>query len=303
MGNLRYSAFGRFAIKIQQKLKKFRARSSQDRSLSVSSSSSFFEENLIFFNHSSPFRSCQTSQTKGFFARRLSQLLSFKRRQGLRKLELTNFLKIYFDFAYCLCLCPFRLDNKFSDFSSGYGHEYIVKSWWPQKLACAVASFLSLLWFIRDLRLSAPKDPKNPSLHFRLLLKVLGFLMKFTTIKRFWMNQEEFRNILNYIAIDANSLPVQPIRILNQHFVRFLCVLYTGMGITNWICGLGLGSYSDSVSTDDHISNWSGTWWWTSMVNASNYYNLFREPLEKNATVSYLDTVLAIPGAIGFLQM
>lgn len=204
--------------------------------------------------------------------------------------DLTNFIKIYTDFAYFLFISPVR----FSRFPNT-GHFYL-KSWWPQKLLSFLCSFLSVFWLLAMIRQSVPmENEKNPSIYFALVLNIIGLSVKFTTVKKFWWNKHELQNILNFIIRDSQELPLDK-HILDKASrkigVYILCTVYALVGLSNFATGRGLG----------HISDWSLEWWWSGAAKYGCYNFFLSNSTCFTLTTSYWSGVVGFLSAIGFYQ-
>lgn len=242
-------------------------------------------------------------------------------------LELTNYLKIYYDCVYFLCLCPFRVVKtcdpvprsieipKISKFKS--------KSWLPQKICCAIITLLGFPWLIRDFRLSIPKRStestsifmKDPTIYFGIMLNIVGTFLRLAVTRVFWRKSEEVSEILNFLVeISDKNLEdkSRTVHFEKQNFVQklrkvviiLICFIYTANGTINWLQGraLSLICYGGSL-----ISKWDGKWWWAAIVEASKY-SLFMETNTTDVCAvenqdqlrQPTDIALGIFGSLGF---
>ncbi len=128
----------------------------------------------------------------------------------IKSLDLTNFIKVYFNFAYFLCCCPFRI---ISD-DSGW---FTVRTCTPQKIACAFLNTSALILMLTALRTkinaTSSSQHQNPLEYFGLLSSLFGFAFQSLTLKRFWANQDYFVDILNFIRSERHILPRTKIRV------------------------------------------------------------------------------------------
>lgn len=124
--------------------------------------------------------------------------------------DLTNFITVYFNFAYFLCCCPFRV---ISD-DSGW---FTVRTCIPQKIICAFLNTSALILMLTGLRtkINAASSSKhqNPLEYFGLLSSFFGAAFQSLTLKRFWVNQNHFVEILNFIRSERHILPRTKIRV------------------------------------------------------------------------------------------
>lgn len=103
-------------------------------------------------------------------------------------------IKLYFDFCYLLCLSPFRLVWDKST------HSYKVSSFRPHKILCAiVTSAFFITEYSRWFRESYPTNPKSPNQIFKFLFRAFTLLYRLLFFKEIWSNQEQIKNLVNFI--------------------------------------------------------------------------------------------------------
>lgn len=216
-----------------------------------------------------------------------------------------NFLKIYIDFAYFLCLCPFRLVAGI-DGKNVVTH-FTVKSSFLQKFLCALTAFLWLFWQMRMIYDALPrKDAHRASTYFGLILKFISLSMKAITLMKFWRDQPGILNIVNFLVKERHCDRVGSFSAKNsifdnatisKIFALCVCFLYFAVGISNIAAGRGLGS----------TCSWNAECWWKSMQNQA-YLNFFLElgVSDTNGTTNsfsrstYLDNIVGVAGVLGF---
>lgn len=206
------------------------------------------------------------------------------------KIQSTYYIKIYLDAAYFLCLSPFRLDLRVKlDTKTPY---YSTKSWWPQKTFCAILTVLSLIWLIRDIRIAFPKDPKNPSQHFRFAMEVSDTVFKLLVIKLFWVDQNKVVNLVNFMLkkdISNYSHSRQKFS-ARKCMCNGLIIMYTGMALGYWITG------TEIFGALDNGFNFQ---WWNWLKEAGKFNSFLFTDSSMSPEV---DSLLASLAAVQFLQ-
>lgn len=182
---------------------------------------------------------------------------SLKRKETLHLL--TNFYKVYFDTAYYLCCCPFRITSYINENGS---MQFVIKSWWPHKVICGILMFSSLYWIVREFLDNVPsKDSKDPTSYFEFISWGVNLLWVIATLKQFWFNQQNIVRIFNYIVDDRNSIPVpdQAGWFMRKKFSIFICLVCItfcvamGIGESDELMQMLAGQYEK----DFELSNWN----------------------------------------------
>lgn len=235
------------------------------------------------------------------------------------RLDLTCFLKFYFDTAYILCLSPFRfsLTKPANSIENAYffsDRRFIARSWWLQNIFCILLAILGSLWLLQEVRGAVPKNTQNPSQYFDMVLNMTDLTLKIVTLKKFWRNRTDFLNVANFIlgsgGIDdqeewsgSNILAVQKRwRCFGKVVALLVISFYCGMGLLNW--GVGTGVLATFGGGN---ASWSLEWWWARMVT-KGYQNLFLEiPSAQNGSTdigkySSAEILIGILSASGFFQ-
>lgn len=124
--------------------------------------------------------------------------------------DLTNFLTVYFNFAYFIFCCPFRVVSD----ENGW---FTARTSIPQKIICAFKNSTAIILMLTGLRTkinaTASSQNQNPLEYFGLLSSFFGFAFQSLTLKRFWANQDQFVDILNFIRSERHVLPRAKIRV------------------------------------------------------------------------------------------
>lgn len=138
-------------------------------------------------------------------------------------MDLTNFFKVYFDFAYFTCISPFRLKIKWDE----AGSERIIQlgSWWPQRVVCALGSCFSLASLVKLIRIQFPINPNAPAQYFAVMFSLTIAVLFSLIWKKFWLDKELFLRIMKFLDgkdFKGNfcTLPLHPGR--KSAMVRFL---------------------------------------------------------------------------------
>ncbi len=190
---------------------------------------------------------------------------------------LIDFLKIYFDFAFTLATCPFRLEVLPS-------LEFSLKTFWPQKLCCALKSILSIFWAVGQIRYWAKsKISKNPTIYFEFTLTVISFTLDIIGMKNFWLNSNKFVELGNTL-LNGQQFKCR----CNQHkFFNPLSFIHTKlfgiMACCVYLCMCFLKlCYPETLIFKDDINNgtvskYKMVWWWNILKKHGNYIFLFNE--------------------------
>lgn len=128
--------------------------------------------------------------------------------------SLTNFLVVYFNFTYLLCLSPFR----FKRTENGL---YKAEKNIVQTIMCASLSILATVYLIAIVRSKYAdtllQDRTSPVKYFQLLTTIFTFFFLILTIKNFWFSRYSFLHIVNFIQSESDVFPNKPmkVRIMN----------------------------------------------------------------------------------------
>lgn len=173
---------------------------------------------------------------------------------------MSNFLKIYFHYCFYFGLCPFHFSWKHGKFS--------VKSNPIQKIVCVATHLFSVVVLLRDLqsKLIQPSSTfhKNPVKYFHLMDSLFNFIYKFTLLKRFWLNQPRFEQIMNFLANQESfhsGLETQS-KLQNPVFIHAIMLFYTLVAVSSLICGKNFVSSLDDLSP---------RWWYRRLVVLGRY--------------------------------
>ncbi|CAL8072400.1 unnamed protein product [Orchesella dallaii] len=108
----------------------------------------------------------------------------------------SDFLRIFFDFAYYLGICPYR-------FVIGKDGAVSVRSFKLQQIICATIHFLSLLnILIHRWHILLPEVEKRPipAKYFFVLSHACSHLLNIFTFKQLWINRKDFSNIMTFLC-------------------------------------------------------------------------------------------------------
>ncbi|CAL8072516.1 unnamed protein product [Orchesella dallaii] len=208
--------------------------------------------------------------------------------------ELTNIICIYFDFAYYVALCPFKLVK--NDKNS-----YFISVWKPQKVICGIFSLLCVLRMITEIRTDTLRQEAstydlNPVLYFRMILRMFGLVYKFTIMKRFWVDSKEYLDVVNHIH-RGNWSPHHNVKILDEVLIKGVLLYGTTICLTDLLCG----KYFII-----HTKDWTPTWWWRELVSMGRYTFFVGSRPEPNkapllSEISAVDVIYAVFTALGLL--
>lgn len=203
-----------------------------------------------------------------------------------------NFLKVYLDLTFYLCICPFRVVYIY-DHKKHCGH-YIAKSYLAQKLLCIIFTSLGMFWLVRLTLHYRPSfhDTTRPSDYFEIVFSIADLLQKSMTIGMFWVFQQNSLSILNFIVDENNSL-APPHLTISKVGVALLYLPFTMIGMLGFASGRGL------VRLDN--SWWNLNSWWDAVkCTSQNIY--FVQPMQGcDPSSTLLNTVFSVIGTIGLL--
>ncbi|CAL8072526.1 unnamed protein product [Orchesella dallaii] len=209
------------------------------------------------------------------------------------KCSLINFIKLYFDYSYFLCLCPFR-------FVSDGDRGFITQTWLPQKVLTGLAHTFSILMLINDLRdklFQPSKDyNRNPVAYFQILDSLFNLAYKSTLIKRVWWNRQDFLFVFEFIW-NRKSLNNTSNIILKPIVVHTLFIFYSLLAGASLIAGKGFVS---------SLYEWTPSWWFRRIVALGRHAFFIDGPLPSKyapelsniTTVEYILAGLMATGLI-----
>lgn len=212
-----------------------------------------------------------------------------------QSINFSNLFKFYFDFAYFLCLCPFRVKPKGRDYST---ISFIKCSYLPQGILCVLFTSLGLLWTVRDIRNSIPKEPKNPRSHMLMMLSLVGSLYKATTLLKFWTCQTAILKILNYLGscnkeyfkirdVKFKQIPKSVWITTSKSLIVLLCLLYCCQAIIDLVSGSQIIEITSTAEISGKFKDRINLWW-TFMVNTGKF-NLFIPEVIMNQSSAILN--------------
>lgn len=221
-------------------------------------------------------------------------------------MTLTNILSVFLNTGYYLLCCPFRVT--FQNPSKLSPVKFALAVSRAQKFSCFVLTFLGSFWTIREGRMSIPTKSRNPALYFACASDWLNSLIKFTVATKFWMNGNDYIQILNYIVTSNASKSSRFSHIWTRKAISFLiCILYICIDVSKWITGTGAlhkNTWSVAVDSPDYIvlSEWSWKGWWTFLVNTgySNFY-LCQSNLSSEYS-SWMDILVGVASGVGLIH-
>ncbi len=165
---------------------------------------------------------------------------------------LTNLYKVLFDFSYFMLLSPFRLKyNKITN-------SFLVVENRIQKILCGITYVLLSIWLFGFIRRNCPTNTKSAAQVSVLLQSIASTLTKLVLLYSYWIYQNDFAQILNFIAstrinlIDSNSKFA--ITVTKKYFVRTVFLTLVAIGTQDWITGNGI---QEDIWK---ISDWSINW-------------------------------------------
>lgn len=121
---------------------------------------------------------------------------------------LLRLITFVLDYSYYLLFCPFRITEVQSVGNQVGNVRFLIKTFTPQKVACAISAVLSLFYTTEEVRRGIPTNQHvhNPASYFDLGLALTKFLIRWTTITCFWRKEKDFLQIISYISKYPNDL-------------------------------------------------------------------------------------------------
>lgn len=201
--------------------------------------------------------------------------------------------------------CPFRVSLKYNAAGESF---YVARSWMPQKVLCAIQTFLGLLRDIQEFLNSIPEhtDRRNPVKYFLFMSGILDSLMKYLIVKKIWLNQTDFLNVLNFM-LNGRGVPSGKAHRSQPIYAGFIVFFSTGMGAVNWLFS---SITFTSSAADIDLTCWSIKGWWYQM-SYLGWEMFFIDGGRKTVTTedlqnlefSGMDTFMGILGAIGYFHL
>lgn len=208
--------------------------------------------------------------------------------------QLAIFWETYLNFQYHFLCCPFRLaiarDRKCAT----------TKTFLLQKILCFIFALLGFFWNIRNLQLSLPSNPKDPTMYLLLAVEINTIFLKVSTTRRYWCNEKKLLKIVNYILDTKNNLPFPVVsqKINIEDYVRVgavvACSFYTALGIAHWLTGR---LYFIAAVKSTPILSWNASIWWDQMLGEGRYTFC----LNNQVSSVLMESIAAALAAVGYL--
>lgn len=115
--------------------------------------------------------------------------------------NLSNFLKVFFDFNFCLGLSPFRFKcSTTTEKVLQSKPNFIVHVWFPQKVFCGLNTLSFLFWTLTTTHVKLPTKHNDPSQFFDLALTIVTVGLHLLTLYTFWSSngRENLLKIVNF---------------------------------------------------------------------------------------------------------
>lgn len=210
--------------------------------------------------------------------------------------ELSHIWKVYFDIAWFVGFSPFRIIQE------GYNPlTYTIKRSWLQNIFCNLVTFMVTIassyqiqcQLIR-LNLDSHGIQKDMSVvYFKATMLIFQFLVILLTLKQFWLNQQDFVDIVNRLCSTHSFLPCISDKIILKVKVVFV-VAFLVLSIAD-ACIEQLITYASYVTGDAY---------WDQMCSLGRSL-LFSENIcmreNKTNQISFMGTVLATVVITGFI--
>lgn len=216
--------------------------------------------------------------------------------------NISDFLVIFINFSFYFLCCPFRLITVKDEVT--LAEYFIVKTWSLQKFLCGIFTVNNILWMVYWIRGCMP-TAKNPAFYVEMFKVVISQLHKFATIKKFWLNKDDFLKITNFLNSDEINYRYQT----EDKFMRWkigvilLCIFYTSVALLNWVGHTGLIRSTDLSKA----SQFDFDIWWKQMIIGGRkiFFRDFRTndtSVTSNDHISGLDIFCGVLAAMGLYQ-
>lgn len=205
--------------------------------------------------------------------------------------SIITFLKIYFEFAYKLTVCPFRLEIL-------QNHKFVLKTWWPQRIVCLIKSILSIFWAVGTIRFWVINGiSKNPTMYFEFTLKSISFSLDIIGLKYFWLNPNKFLELsntfINECGCKCNQYKYQntPKKSSSKLFEVITCSIYLFMCVLK-ICHPDTLIFNDTINNGT-VYTYKMNWWWNTLEKHGKYIFLFNEDNNYGGSVNTICGIFA----------
>lgn len=199
---------------------------------------------------------------------------------------LVDFVKIPVDFTYFLCLSPFHLKRE--KWKIDAEQTYKASGFWVQKLVCFLIALPSCLFILQFLRESFPKDSKNPAMHFGMYRDVLTEVLKIIILVKLWLQQNQFTDLVNFANKNFQGFSEFGKK---QFGVISLCLLYTVIGLQNWIGRVGNGNFEFDLGK-----------WWTGVDHETRKILFLPERTSNVTRYTAFDIGMSLIGSAGLFH-
>lgn len=124
--------------------------------------------------------------------------------------NLANFLVIYFNFTFFLCLSPFRLTRTENCF-------YKAQKNILQTIISILLSSLAIVYIFSNFRQTyvntSLEGNTSPLKYFELLNTFFMYSFQILAIKNFWASRHRFLLIVNFIQSERDVFPNKPMKV------------------------------------------------------------------------------------------
>lgn len=203
-------------------------------------------------------------------------------------------IKTYLNFSYFVGLSPHRFKFKNGNF--------VVYSWWPQKIYCVIAFMLTIVWVFGDFRSFCKNsaDPRTPDYYLELMRVVVYCFQKCTILIKFWINNNVFLETLNFLQRISSQNTYSQNNLNQQTFWKLSITQSAYLLITLYILIAVMKTYFGEGITDTSDFNLSQTW--KGIIDAGKY-NIF---LENNPAFNKLNNniqgIIMILALVGYIN-
>lgn len=228
-------------------------------------------------------------------------------------MKLLNFYKIYFDFAYFCCVCPFR----FVQVKNVRGElgEYRIKTWLPQTFMCMLSHSMAVIWLVGITRQWFPTQTKYPSVYFVFMDYLFIIVNRYLLFRKFYLYQQAFLDIV--LFLDSKEFHqgswLNPAKITTRTswvqklvwgkwtpLIVCICHLFNGYGIL--FQDSQFYASSGALQTASEPIKNLPTFWMDMQNSACFAFFLGNTTSCHSSWKMYAVKILAVPTTFGYLQ-
>ncbi len=207
---------------------------------------------------------------------------------------LTNFIVVYFDWAFFLGFSPFRFVREPNNYYRIY----------KSKIQIVVSTFLTVCFFVFSISSSRINfsihfyKNRTPLDYFYLISFLLLFVLTILITIHIWFYKNKFINIDNFVQSDEFLLPNKKSFLQSKFFIHLICFLCLVIALYDPASKLLPTSLVSVDGTVWNLRTISLTRYTFFMINLTDTYYKVLDPED----VSTLDYFLAVIYVVGWIM-